>query len=155
MAGIRIAPSAAASATADPDISAKNIEVPIDTMARPPRIHPSIAEANAIRRLEMPEAFMIAPERMNRGIAISGKLVAPLYKVIATFGSVAVPWVTSNATTATTPSATAMGMSISTSARTEANRSSICIGLWSERLSEGVPQDCLRQPTRGRGRPSA
>ena len=66
------------SATAEPEISAKNIDAPIDTCARPPRIQPNSADANAISRCEMPDAFMIAPARMNSGIASSGKLVAPL-----------------------------------------------------------------------------
>ena len=78
MAGIRIDPRAAMSATAEPEISAKNIDAPIDTCASPPRIQPKSDEANAINRREMPDAFMIAPARMNNGIASSGKLVAPL-----------------------------------------------------------------------------
>ena len=69
----------------------------------------------------MPDAFMIAPDSMNSGIAISGKLVAPLYIVIATLGSIAVPCVATNATTATTPSETAIGMSINTKASTAPN----------------------------------
>ena len=46
---------------------------------------------------------MIAPDRMNSGIAIRGKLVAPLYIVIATLGSMSTPCVATSATTATTP----------------------------------------------------
>ena len=75
--GIRIDPRAATSATAEPEISAKNSDAPIDTCASPPRIQPNIDDAKAIRRREIPEAFMIAPARMNSGIASSGKLVAP------------------------------------------------------------------------------
>ncbi len=78
MPGIRIEPSAATSATAEPEISAKNSDAPIETCASPPRIHPNSADANAISRCEMPDAFMIAPARMNSGIASSGKFVAPL-----------------------------------------------------------------------------
>ena len=78
MPGIMIEPSAATSATAEPEISAKNSDAPIDTCASPPRIQPKMDDANAIRRCEMPDAFMIAPARMNSGIASSGKLVAPL-----------------------------------------------------------------------------
>ena len=76
--GMRIEPSAATSATADPEISAKNSDVPIDTWASPPRIQPNTDDAKAISRREIPDAFMIAPARMNSGIASSGKLVAPL-----------------------------------------------------------------------------
>ena len=43
MPGIRIEPSAATSATAEPEISAKNIDAPIDTCASPPRIQPNSA----------------------------------------------------------------------------------------------------------------
>jgi hypothetical protein len=78
MPGIMIEPRAATSATAEPEISAKNSEAPIETCASPPRIQPKTADANAIRRCEMPDAFMIAPARMNSGIASRGKLVAPL-----------------------------------------------------------------------------
>src|SRR3954468_567925 len=48
IAGISTEPSAATSATAEPEISAKNIEVPIDTIDKPPRIQPSTDDANAI-----------------------------------------------------------------------------------------------------------
>src|SRR5947207_8564212 len=78
IAGMRIEPRAETSATAEPEISAKNIEAPIDTIARPPRMKPRIDEAKAMSRREMPEAFMIAPARMKSGIAMSGKLSAPL-----------------------------------------------------------------------------
>src|SRR5215211_613510 len=78
IAGMRIEPSAETSATAEPEISAKNIDAPMETIARPPRTNPRMALAKAIKRCEMPEAFMIAPARMKSGIAISGKLVAPL-----------------------------------------------------------------------------
>src|SRR5207253_8737387 len=76
IAGMRIDPSAAASATADPEISAKNIEVTMVTCASAPRTKPNSAEESAISRREMPEAFMIAPARTNNGMAMSGKPVA-------------------------------------------------------------------------------
>src|SRR5438105_12484923 len=78
IAGMRIEPSAETSATADPEISAKNIEAPIETIASPPRMKPRIDAAKAMRRREIPEAFMIAPARMKSGTAISGKFSAPL-----------------------------------------------------------------------------
>src|SRR5205823_12482397 len=87
IAGMRVEPSAAASATADPEISAKNIEVTMVTCASAPRMKPSSAEESAMSRREMPEAFMIAPARMKSGIAISGKLVAPVYMTMGTFAS--------------------------------------------------------------------
>src|SRR6185437_12712853 len=125
MPGIRIEPSAATSATAEPEISAKNSDAPIDTCARPPRIQPNTDEANAIRRREIPDAFMIEPARMKSGIASSGKLVAPLYVTTARFGSTSRPCVDTIATTATMPSDTAIGTLISTSPRTAAKRTSI------------------------------
>jgi hypothetical protein len=118
MAGIRIEPSAATSATAEPEISAKNSEVPMFTMARPPRTNPSSAEAKAISRRDRPEEFMIAPAKMNSGIANKGKLVAPSNMTRATLGSMAGPCVSTMASIATSPRATAMG----TLRRIRANR---------------------------------
>jgi len=116
MAGMRIDPRAATSATAEPDISAKNMEAATLTMARPPLIKPNNAEAKAINRREMPEVFMMAPAKMNKGIASNGKLVAPSNMTRATLGKMSTPWVTIMATTATTARATAIGtlMAIST-----------------------------------------
>ena len=127
IAGIRIDPSAAASATADPEISAKNIEVTTVTCASAPRTKPSSAEESAIRRREIPEAFMIAPASTNRGMAISGKLVAPVYMTMGTFGSCSIPPVCTMATSATTASETAMGTFSSTSAITAAKRTRMAI----------------------------
>src|SRR5438270_3074124 len=109
MAGMRIDPSAAASATADPEISAKNIEVTMVTWASAPRMNPRSAEESAIRRREIPDAFMIAPAKTNSGMAMSGKLVAPEYITIGTLASCPTPPVCTMATSATTASATAMG----------------------------------------------
>jgi hypothetical protein len=78
MAGIRMLPKAAASATADPDISAKNMEVTIFTMASPPRINPTRALAKSINLREIPAEFIKLPVRTKRGMAKRGKLSAPL-----------------------------------------------------------------------------
>src|SRR6266540_306371 len=75
MAGIRMVPSAATSATAEPEISAKNIEVPITTIARPPRMKPNSADANAISRREIDDAFMMAPAKMNSEILTPSRTV--------------------------------------------------------------------------------
>src|SRR6476661_6719682 len=125
MPGIRIEPRAA---TSEPEISAKNSDAPIDTCASPPRIQPNSDVANAISRREIPDAFMIEPARMNSGIASSGKLVAPLYVTTARFGRISVPCVATIDTIATTPSATAIGTLMITSASTAANSSSMIIG---------------------------
>ncbi len=63
----------------------------METCARPPLIQPNSADAKAISRREIPDAFMIAPARMKSGIASSGKLVAPLYVTSARFGRMPVP----------------------------------------------------------------
>ena len=125
MPGIITEPSAATSATAEPEISAKNIDAPIDTWASPPRIQPNSDDAKAIRRREMPDAFMIAPARMKSGIASKGKFVAPLYVTSAMLGSESTPWLAIIATTATMPSDTAIGTLIRTSASAAPNRTSI------------------------------
>ena len=78
MAGMSTVPSAAASATAEPDISAKNMLVTMETWASPPRMKPTSALAKSTSRLEIPEWFMICPARMNSGMATMGKLSAPL-----------------------------------------------------------------------------
>src|SRR3954447_22032451 len=115
IAGMRIDPSAAASATADPEISAKNIEVTMVTWARAPRIHPRSAEESAMSRREIPEAFMIAPASMKSGMAMSGKLVAPEYMASGALASAAIPPDCRMATAATTPRAMAMGTLLKTS----------------------------------------
>src|SRR5690606_28427846 len=92
MPGIRMEPRAATSATAEPEISAKQGEEPMEPRDNPPRIHPKSDDATAINRCEIPEAFMMAPARMNSGIASSGKFVAPLKVTSATLGSVSNPW---------------------------------------------------------------
>src|SRR3954469_13957088 len=109
IAGMRMDPSAAASATAEPEISAKNMEVTMVTCASAPRTKPKMAEESAIRRREMPDAFMIAPARMKRGMAIRGKLVAPVYMTSGTLARAPRPPAWTMATSATTASAMAMG----------------------------------------------
>jgi hypothetical protein len=77
MAGIRIDPNAAASATAEPEISAKNMEATMLTMAKPPLMKPTRALQKLINLTERPAVFMSWPARMNSGMAINGKLSAP------------------------------------------------------------------------------
>jgi len=80
-------PSAATSATAEPEISAKNIEAPTVTMARPPRMKPRIAVARLIRRRAIDDAFMMPPAKTNSGTASRGKSLAPWNITSAVFGS--------------------------------------------------------------------
>ena len=107
---MRIDPSAATSATALPEISAKNIEAEMLTIDRPPRMNPNTADAKATSRREIPDRFMIAPARMKSGIAIRGNLVAPENIRRPALGSVSTPPETRIATTVISPSATAMGI---------------------------------------------
>jgi hypothetical protein len=83
IAGIKIEPNAATSATADPEISAKNIEVAMLIMLKPPLINPTRAEANAINLLEIPALFIIEPAKINKGIAINGNFIDPSNITIA------------------------------------------------------------------------
>lgn len=64
----------------------------------------------------MPEVFMIAPARTKSGIAISGNLVAPSNITTAAESRLSGPDFATIATAAITPSATAIGTLISTSA---------------------------------------
>ena len=100
--GISIDPSAATSATADPEISAKNIEVAILIMLNPPLIKPTKADANAINLLEIPELFIIEPASINNGIAINGNFIDPsnitiavsIKKLVPVFNTIAIIVVT-------------------------------------------------------------
>ena len=114
MAGMRMEPRAATSATADPEISAKNIDAPMVTMESPPLIKPSRADAKAIKRREIPEAFIIAPARIKSGMAINGKFVAPSIMMSAKLGRISAPCVAYIARVVTTPKAIAMGTLIRT-----------------------------------------
>src|SRR5438094_8835985 len=74
MAGMMMLPIAATSATAEPEISAKNIEEATLTLPNPPRICPTTGEAMLMMRKEMPAELMMPPARMNSGMASSGNL---------------------------------------------------------------------------------
>jgi len=68
-----------------------------------------------------------APAKTKSGMAMSGKLVAPVYITIGTLESCPTPPVCTMATSATTASATAMGMPNRTSTITAPKRASISI----------------------------
>ncbi len=125
ISGIKTEPSAATSATADPEISAKNKDTPMLTCAKPPRIQPNSAEAKLIKRREIPDEFMMAPAKMNKGIASSGNFVAPLNMTIAMLGRLSTPCATTIAPVATKPNATAIGTLMSTIRRTMPKRINI------------------------------
>jgi hypothetical protein len=109
ISGIIIEPIAATSATAEPDISAKNNETPTFTIANAPRTKPISAETKLISRTVMPVAFMIAPARTNIGIAINENFVDPSYMSSAIVTKLPGPSVASNPTTPATANATAIG----------------------------------------------
>jgi hypothetical protein len=116
IAGIKIDPRAATSATAEPLISAKKRDALIVTIDRPPRMNPTRADARAIKRRLIPVAFMIAPAKIKSGIAMSGNDVAPENITSPAFGREATPLgPVIIATTATIPSEMAMGTPMSTS----------------------------------------
>ena len=126
---------AATSATAEPEISAKNSEVPILTMAKPPLMKPNRAEAKAIRRRDKLDEFMMAPAKMNNGMDRSGKLVAPVNMVMAALSRESMPPCTTMATMATTPSEIPMGTLIRISASRPRNmRTEVMIASPSEFL---------------------
>lgn len=91
IAGMMIGPVAATSATAEPEISAKNIEETTFTCASAPRIEPTSAVQKSIRRREIEDEFMTAPAKMNIGMAISGKLEAPSCRTRAALTSICGP----------------------------------------------------------------
>jgi len=114
-------PSAATSATADPEISAKNMEAAIVIMLNPPLTNPTKAEAKAINLLEIPELFIIAPAKINKGIAIKGKLVEPTYITIAVSIKKSDPCLITMAMIVVTASPMAMGTLIANSNNKTAN----------------------------------
>ncbi len=110
--GIRMEPIAATSATAEPEISAKNNETPMFTIASPPRMKPMMAVTKLINRSVIPPAFMMAPASTNIGIAISENLVEPSYMSSAIVTRLSVPSVSSRPSTPLIARATAIGMLI-------------------------------------------
>jgi hypothetical protein len=65
--------SAAASATAEPEMPAKNTLVMMLTWPSPPRRRPTSAIDRSISARVTPARFMISPARMKSGIARSAK----------------------------------------------------------------------------------
>ena len=114
-------PSAATSATADPEISAKNIEVAMLIMLRPPFINPTRAEANAINLLDIPALFIMDPARINKGIAINGNFIDPSNMTIAVSIKKLVPVFNTIAIIVVTARPIAIGTFIESKSRRTAN----------------------------------
>ncbi len=100
---------AATSATAEPEISAKNSDTPMFTIASPPRTKPMRAATKLISRSVTPPAFMIAPARTNIGMAMRENFVEPSYMSRATVTRLSRPSVSRSPRMPQTASATAIG----------------------------------------------
>jgi hypothetical protein len=79
-----IPPIAAVVAGHDPDIAAKIMEAPIETIARPPVKREKKRLTNCTNFFESPPAVMRLPARIKNGIAMRGKELMPLNMVWAT-----------------------------------------------------------------------
>ena len=99
MAGMVREPMAATVAGPEPEMAAKNIEVPMAARAIPPGKEPSSSSARFKRRLESPPAPMKTPAAIKNGMAMIGKLsievkaICEMYSVgrVPAFKMVAVP----------------------------------------------------------------
>jgi hypothetical protein len=79
MAGMRMAPRLAVSATAVPEMPAKIMEATMLAWARPPWMCPTRALQNRIILSEMPPRFMRLPARMKPGMHRRTKTSMPEY----------------------------------------------------------------------------
>ena len=78
MAGIMNAPTAEVVAMAEPEIAAKNMQVTVVTMLRPPAMKPMNVSKKFRIRLAMPPPLIRLPASMKKGTAISGKESTPV-----------------------------------------------------------------------------
>ena len=76
-------PMVATVAAAEPEMVPKNIQARMVTMARPPRLWPTMESAKSISRRLRPPPSISAPARINSGIAISVKESQPVNMVWA------------------------------------------------------------------------
>ena len=77
ISGIRIEPTEAASATAEPETFANSIDVTIFACARPPDSHPTMALAKSISRPATALDARISPVKMKSGMARMTKETSP------------------------------------------------------------------------------
>ena len=73
MAGIINEPTAEVVALAEPEMAAKNMQVAVVAMPRPPATQPISSLKKSTRRLAIPPLFIRFPAMIKKGIAISGK----------------------------------------------------------------------------------
>src|SRR6059058_3400427 len=76
MAGMMMLPIAATSATAEPEISAKNMDEATLTMPSPPRICPTSVEAMLMMRREMPAG--VVPPPASRATSTAAMRAKPI-----------------------------------------------------------------------------
>ena len=79
MAGMRIEPTVAVSATTEPFMPAKNIDTTIFTCAKPPRARPTSARLSSINRSVMVAEVISSPVSMKKGMAINGGCASDSY----------------------------------------------------------------------------
>jgi hypothetical protein len=77
LAGMAIAPRAAVSAAAEPEIPAKNMEATMTAQARPPGTQPTRLSEKSISWREIPPVSMIEPASMKSGTASRSKESTP------------------------------------------------------------------------------
>ena len=75
--GIITEPTAAVSATDEPEMQPNMVEATMLTSAMPPRMKPTNTLARLTSRSAMPPTAMMAPARMKNGIASSEKPLMP------------------------------------------------------------------------------
>ncbi len=119
MAGIMSMPTAAVVAGPEPEMAPKKTQDSVVEMARPPGVGPTMFSATFTSRLETPAASMSDPARTKAGSAMSGKAVSEakarsiirLRSMSSTMKQVMVA----------TPSATMIGLPMSSSTKKIAN----------------------------------
>ena len=71
-------PTAEVVATAEPEMAAKNMQVMVVTMLRPPVIRPIKVSKKFRMRLAMPPPLIRLPASIKKGMAIRGKESTPV-----------------------------------------------------------------------------
>lgn len=110
MAGMRMGPSDAASASTEPEIPAKNIDVRILTWARPPLSQPTNSRATSTNFSVISQRLSNSPVNTNIGNASNANWFTAVYiSVTRISGGMVVPEKNKKMTQAS-PSANATGM---------------------------------------------
>ena len=75
--GLSVPPTAAAAATAEPEIEPNIILASTLTCPNDPGTRPTITCARLMRRIAIPPLFIRVPAKIKKGIASSAKLSSP------------------------------------------------------------------------------